>query len=236
MKRLSSLLSLVSIIIFSSCERITGEGDLRTETRSTGNFTGVETQISGNVLYMQGSEYKVELTAQQNILNVMETPIINNKLVVRFRNNVRVRSHEQITVRVTAPSISSISSSGSGNVTVLSSLTSNNLFFNLTGSGNISLPAIATSHLEATISGSGNIYLSSGSATTTHFKIMGSGNIDAQNVPSKSAITNTSGSGTIRLNVSETLDVTISGSGSVFYVGNPLINTNISGSGRVIRL
>ena len=236
MKRISFLLSIGSMIVFSSCERVIGEGDLRTETRSTGNFTGVETQISGNIYYTQGNEYKVELTAQQNILNVMETPIINNKLVVRFRNNVRVKSHEQITVRVTAPSISNINSSGSGNVTVLSPLTANNLSFSLSGSGNISLPVITTSHLEATISGSGNIYLPSGSATTTHYKISGSGNIDAQNVLSKSAITNTSGSGTIKLNASETLDVTISGSGLVFYLGNPVINTNISGSGRVIHL
>jgi hypothetical protein len=236
MKRISILLSIGSMIVFSSCERVIGEGDLRTETRSTGNFTGVETQISGNIYYTQGPEYKVELTAQQNILNVMETPIINNKLVVRFRNNVRVKSHEQITVRVTAPSISGINSSGSENVTVLSPLTSNQLSFNLSGSGNISLPDITTSHLEATISGSGNIYVSSGSATTSHFKISGSGNIDAQNIQSKSAITNTSGSGTIKLNTSETLDVTISGSGSVFYLGNPVINTNISGSGRVIHL
>jgi hypothetical protein len=236
MKRISVLFSLASVITFSSCEKINGEGDLRTETISTGNFTGLETQISGNVYYTQGPDYKVELTAQQNILNVMETPIINNKLVVRFRNNVRVKSHEQITVRITAPSIFSISSSGSRNVTVLSPLTANNLSFNLSGSGDISLPAITTSHLEATISGSGNIYIASGSAATTNFKISGSGNIDAQNVPSKSAITNTSGSGTIKLNASETLDVTISGSGSVFYLGNPVINTNISGSGRVIHL
>jgi hypothetical protein len=236
MKRISILFSLLVIMFFTSCERIVGEGDLRTETRSTGNFSGVETQISGNIYYTQGNEYKVELTAQQNILNIMETPIINNKLIVRFRNNVRVKSHEQITVRVTAPSISSVNSSGSGNVTVLSPLTANNLSFSLSGSGNISLPVITTSHLEATISGSGNVYLSSGSATTTHFKISGSGNIDAQNIQSKSSITNTSGSGTIKLNASETLDVTISGSGSVFYIGNPVINTNISGSGRVIHL
>lgn len=236
MKRINILLSIASMIIFSSCERITGEGELRTETRGTGNFTGVEAQISGNIYYTQGSEYKVELTAQQNILNVMETPIINNKLVVRFRNNVRVKSHEQITVRVTAPSITGISSSGSGNVTVLSPLIANNLAFNLSGSGNINLAGITTSHLEAIISGSGNIYVSSGSATTTHFKISGSGNIEAENVQAKSALTNTSGSGTIKLNASETLDVTISGSGSVFYTGNPVINTNISGSGRVIHL
>jgi hypothetical protein len=55
-------------------------------------------------------------------------------------------------------------------------------------------------------------------------------------VAAKSAITNTSGSGTIKLNASETLDVTIAGSGSVFYCGTPIIKTNISGSGRVINL
>ena len=176
----------------------------------------------------------MELTAQQNILNVIETPIINNKLVVRFRNNVRVKAHEQITIRVTAPSVSSISSSGSGNVTVASPLNSHNLSFNLSGSGSMLLPAVIASHLEATISGSGNIYINGGTATTESFRISGSGNIEAKHVQAKSAITNTTGSGTIKLNASETLDVTISGSGSVYYSGNPVINTNISGSGRVM--
>jgi hypothetical protein len=236
MKKLSILFSAAFLLFFTSCEKVIGEGDLRTETRTTGSFSGMEVQISGNVFYIQGNEYKVELTAQQNILNVIETPIINNKLVVRFKNDVRVRSHEQITVRVTAPSISGIALSGSGNVTVSSPLVSNELSFNISGSGNMMLPTITTSHLEATISGSGNISIVGGTANTETLKISGSGGIDARNVLAKSATTTTSGSGTIHLNVSETLNATISGSGSVYYSGNPIINTNISGSGRVIHL
>src|SRR5215204_943365 len=119
MKNLSSLFSASLLLFFSSCERVTGEGELTTETRTTANFAGIEAEVSGNVFYTEGPENKIELTAQQNILNVIETPIINNKLVIRFKNNVRVREHELITVRVTAPSISSINSSGSGNVTVV---------------------------------------------------------------------------------------------------------------------
>ena len=235
MKKLS-ILSGAILLLFSSCDKINGEGDLRTETRTLGNFTGIETKVSGNVFYTQGQENKVELTAQQNILNVIETPIINNKLVIRFKDWVTVKDHELITIRVTSPSISSIHSSGSGNVSVSSPLTANNLTFGISGSGNMSLPGITASHLEASISGSGNILIDGGITNTEKLKITGSGNIDAQNVAAKSAITTTSGSGNIKLNTSENLDVTISGSGSVFYLGNPIINTSISGSGKVIHL
>ncbi len=234
MKKLSILFSAAMILFLSACEKINGEGDLRTETRSTGNFSGLDIRISGNISYVQGNEYKIELTAQQNVLNVIETPIINNKVAIRFKNDVRVRSHEPITVTVTAPSISSIGLSGSGNVAILSPITGDALNFELSGSGNLSLPSVNTTQLKATISGSGNISIVNGSTITQSFRIIGSGNLEAQNVAAKSAITHTSGSGTIKLNASETLDVTISGSGSVFYSGTPIINTNISGSGRVI--
>lgn len=234
MKKLSVLLGLASMIIFTSCEKVIGEGALVTETRTTRSFDGIESQVSANVVYAQGTDYKVELTAQQNILNVMETPISGNTLVVKFKNNVRVKKHEQITIKVTAPSVSSINSSGSGNVSVLSPLTGNDLSFRLSGSGNIDLPTITCNNLETSISGSGNISIAGGTANTEHFKISGSGDIDARNVLSKSATTNTSGSGTIRLSASERLDVTISGSGSVYYWGTPIVSTNVSGSGRVI--
>jgi Putative auto-transporter adhesin, head GIN domain len=234
MKKLNLLLFLAFLSFFTSCEKVIGEGPLVTETRTTGSFTGIESEVSGDVFYIQGSTYKVELTAQQNILNVIETPIVNNKLVVRFKNNVRVKSHEQITIKVTAPSITSIGASGSGNVTVAGPLTGNDLSFHLSGSGNITLPVITCSHLETTLSGSGNISVAGGTATAETLKISGSGNIDAPGVLSKSASTSTSGSGTIRLSASETLDITITGSGSVYYSGNPVVTTSITGSGRVI--
>jgi hypothetical protein len=234
MKRLSILFLVVSTICFTSCRKVIGEGGLVSETRSTGNFDGVESQVSANITYVQGASYGVELSAQQNILDVMETPVLNNKLVVRFKNNVRVKSHEQITVNVTAPSISNITSSGSGNVSVLSPLTAPGLVFKLSGSGNVYLPVVTCDYLESNISGSGDIYITGGTANSEHLKISGSGHIDAQNVLAKAVTTTTSGSGSIKVTAAELLDVTISGSGSVYYWGKPLVSTHISGSGRVI--
>lgn len=234
MKKLSVLLGMASVIIFTSCEKVVGEGVLVNETRTTGAFNGIESEISGNVIYVQGSDYKVELTAQQNVLNVMETPVLSNKLVVRFKNNVRVKKHEQITIKVTAPSISSIGLSGSGNVSVLNPLSGSDLAFRLSGSGDMSLPMISCNYLETSISGSGSISISGGTVNAENFKISGSGDIDARNVLAKTASINTSGSGTLRVTASEKLDVKISGSGSVYYWGTPIVSTDISGSGRVI--
>jgi len=234
MKKISVLLGMASMIVFTSCEKVVGEGILVSETRTTAPFNGIESEISGNVIYTQGNDYKVELTAQQNILNVMETPVLSGQLVVRFKNNVRVKSHEQITIKVTAPTITGIGLSGSGNVSVLSPLTGGNFSFRLSGSGDMSLPTITCNNLETNISGSGSITIVGGTATTENFKISGSGDIDARNVLAKIVSTTTSGSGTLRLAASEKLDVKISGSGSVYYWGTPIVSTDISGSGRVI--
>jgi len=234
MKKISVLLGMASMIVFTSCEKVVGEGILVSETRTTAPFNGIESEISGNVIYTQGNDYKVELTAQQNILNVMETPVLSGQLVVRFKNNVRVKSHEQITIKVTAPTITGIGLSGSGNVSVLSPLTGGNFSFRLSGSGDMSLPTITCNNLETNISGSGSITIAGGTATTENFKISGSGDIDARNVLAKIVSTTTSGSGTLRLAASEKLDVKISGSGSVYYWGTPIVSTDISGSGRII--
>jgi hypothetical protein len=234
MKKLSVFSTVILILFFTSCKKVIGEGALVTETRTTANFDAVESQISGNITFVQSPDFKVEITAQQNILDVMETPVINNRLVVRFRNNVRVKSHEQITTIVKAPSISSITSSGSGDVNVLGPLNGNSLVFKLNGSGNIYLPVVTCNYLETTTSGSGDISIAGGTAETEHLKISGSGNINAQNVLAKSATTTISGSGSIKVSASETLNATISGSGSVYYWGRPVVSTSISGSGRVI--
>lgn len=233
--KITYVLSVLFILFLTSCEKVIGEGALTTETRSTADFTGIESEISGNIYYTQGADHKVELTAQQNILNVIETPVLGDRLVVRFKKFVRVRAHEQITIRITAPSLNSIGSSGAGNITVLSPLNSSQLSFRLSGSGNMQLPSVQCSQMEANLSGSGNISISSGVATSELLRISGSGGIDARHVVSKSVTTHTSGSGTMWVQATDNLDVNISGSGSVYYWGNPGVTTSISGSGRVVR-
>ncbi|HEV8505912.1 MAG TPA: head GIN domain-containing protein [Chitinophagaceae bacterium] len=229
------VLLAAGILIFPSCEKVVGEGPLVTQTRNVGNFSGVSSEMSGKVNFAIAPEYKVEITAQQNILDVLNTNVVNGVLHIDFKDNVRVKQHEDLLINITAPYADYFRLSGSGNMNVQGNITANNLKVTLSGSGDIAVQnAVIADKIDADISGSGNINVANGSAVNEDVDISGSGKVEMPGVSAESAVTHTSGSGDVKLAVSKNLDAHITGSGSVYYHGNPIISTHISGSGRVI--
>ena len=236
MKHLHLLLISAAAIMMTSCykDRITGEGPLVTETRAHSNFSGIDLRISGDVYFNQDTVYKVEVEAQENILDVMETYVSNNKLVIKFKNDVRVKDHEPVRIMISGPSVKELKISGSGNITTTGAINPSGMEMDIDGSGNIHMTELNTGFLDADISGSGNITVDAGTATEEKLRISGSGNINLGDIAASKATATTSGSGDMRVNAAQTLNVTISGSGNVYYKGNPVINTSISGSGKVL--
>jgi len=233
MKNLSLAL-LGMIMLLASCDKVNGDGPVVTETRNIVNFHGVDLRVSADVYFEPSASYKVEISAQQNVLDVMDTYVSNGNLVIRFENDVRVKSHEQITIRVWAPTADHFKISGSGSISATGVLSPANMELDISGSGNINIVELNTANIDVDISGSGDIKVNSGTATHEKIQISGSGDVDFGNIAASSANTQTSGSGDIRLHASQNLMVKISGSGSVYYKGNPVINTSISGSGKLI--
>lgn len=232
-----SLMLVVSValsILFSSCEKITGEGPVVTQDRAVQNFKAVSAGVSGRIYYTVSPTYKLEITAQQNILDILETFVSNGELIIKFRNGVNVHHHEEIVVRISGPSPEGITLSGSASFDLAGTVTGDQLDLQVNGSGNITSERVAvTDRLEATITGSGNITINDGTAKTTKTKISGSGNIQLSGVAAQDAETEISGSGNIRLKAAQNLNARISGSGSVYYLGTPQVSTQISGSGSV---
>jgi hypothetical protein len=186
------------------------------------------------VYYKQDAQYKVELKAQQNILDILESYVSNNKLVLRFENDKYVKSHDPIVVTIHAPTINSMEVSGSGTVQSTGNVQAATMDLKVSGSGNIIVEQLQTTPLEARISGSGRISVNGGTAMTLDLKISGSGRIDVGDLVAGSATATVSGSGDMWLQVNNSLDANISGSGNIFYRGNPTnISTSISGSGKV---
>jgi len=235
MKHLSLLL-VAAAMIMTSCykDRITGEGPVVTETRTHNNYSGIDLRIAGDVYFKQDTVYKVVVEAQQNILDVLETSVSDNKLVIKFDNDVRVKDYEPVKITVSGPSVKELKISGSGNITTTGPINPTSMEMDIDGSGNIHMTELSTGLLDADISGSGNISVDAGTASEEKLRISGSGNISLGDVTAVKATSNTSGSGDIRVNAGQQLNVTISGSGNVYYKGNPVINTSISGSGKVL--
>jgi hypothetical protein len=232
MKNLWIAVGILGLFI-TSCRKISGEGPVVTETRDVSGFTGIDLRMSGDVIVKQDSVYKVEASAQQNILDHLEIYKSNDKLVVKLKDNVSITSHEQVTVTVSTPVCNDLRLSGSGTIST-DALTPAELDVDVSGSGNIVLLKLTATKLDATVSGSGSILVQNGTLTEEALKISGSGKIDLTHVAAAKATTKTTGSGDMWINLTENLDATITGSGSVYYKGNPVVDTHITGSGKVV--
>ena len=228
------LAAAAALLTSSSCKKVIGEGDLQTETRNITDFSGVSASIGGKIYYKIDPVYKVEITAQRNILDVIQATKSNGHLLLKIKDGVRVKSHEEITVNISAPTADYLHLSGTGDLAVMGNINSVNLDMAISGTGNITASSVTiTDKIKAEISGSGDINVQAGTAKNEDLRISGDGKLFMDGVTVEKATTTISGSGDIQINVSQTLDATISGSGSVYYRGHPLISTNISGSGKV---
>lgn len=256
MKKLLSLCFLsATLLFFGSCQRINGEGPLVTETITISGFTGIDMAVPGTLHFIPDSVYSVQIQAQQNILDAIETPMVNQSLEIRLKRYVHLHSFEPITVTIHAPNISALAISGSANIYVDKPFQGNSLQLSIAGSGNIHTGSILMqknigisvsgsgsvfmtqlqcNSLQSSISGSADIAAANGSVENENIQISGSGNVDYSQIMGQNITIQSSGSGTVKVNAGQTLNVHISGSGNIYYSGNPTISVSISGSGKLI--
>jgi hypothetical protein len=233
-KTISVLLAGISMLFFASCEKVVGEGPVVTQTRNVSNFTRISVSIPGKVNYKIDPVYKVEIQAQQNILDIIQTNMDGQELIIKIKDSKRVKEHEDIIVTISAPVATFVNLSGSAEFNLTGNLTGTDFGMRISGSGNINVQQAAiTNKLSGTISGSGNINVQSGTAKIEDLKISGSGKIELRTIVAERADIDISGSGDTWVNLTQHLDAKISGSGSIYYKGNPTIDTHVSGSGSV---
>ncbi|MFH1160938.1 MAG: head GIN domain-containing protein [bacterium] len=229
---------IFGLLGIASCEKIKGKGEVISQIRTVTGYAGINLAIDGEVFFTTDSVYYLEIQAQQNILDVLQTVVegSGNTLVIQYKHGVHIGSHEPIKIFIAAPNINQMAINGSGDIFVTNPMLSNFLETTISGSGNISISQLEVNEFQATVSGSGNIETTMGAVNYQQLTISGSGNIDQVGVESDTTFANISGSGNISVWVNKLLDATISGSGSVMYKGNPVINSHISGSGTIIKI
>src|SRR4030095_15875225 len=157
------LAAAAALLTSSSCKKVIGEGDLQTETRNITDFSGVSASIGGKIYYKIDPVYKVEITAQRNILDVIQATKINGHLLVKVKDGVRIKSNEEITVFITAPTADYFHLSGTGDLMVTGNISATGLDMSISGTGNLTVPSVSIGDkIKAAISGSGNINILAG--------------------------------------------------------------------------
>jgi len=233
-KLLLALVALVGIASVSVAQdHVTGNGKMVTQKRSVSSFDAVNVSGGMQVLVKQAATISVQVEADENLQEYIETEVSGNKLTIRYRNKVSIHGGK-VKVYITVPTLNGASISGSGSMSSESEIPSSGEFkAAISGSGNIRMQTGAR-NVEARISGSGNIELG-GNANDVDVVISGSGSFKGYNLKSKDVSVTISGSGNVETNVDGPLDAKISGSGSVYYKGNAAISLKSSGSGKVKR-
>lgn len=213
-------------------EKVKGNGNVTTITRSTGDYDGVNVGGFFDVILVKGKEGKVTVKGEENLMKYIVTEVKRGDLHIKVKKGVNIRTTKRLTVTVPIQSIDQVSLEGSGNIRGELLLKADSFGVSLGGSGNITLEVDATS-VKSSIGGSGNIKLS-GDANSFKGSIAGSGSIKAYELQVNTVKATIAGSGDIRISVKDEIKSTIAGSGSIYYKGNPpKINTKSVGSGSV---
>jgi hypothetical protein len=234
MKKLSILVA--ASILTGSCHVIngtglTGNGNIRTEKRNTGNFNAVKSSASIDIEITAGDAYSVSVEDDDNILQYIVTEVHNGTLTIDYKDGYSI-NEDHAKVYVTAPSLDKLSISGSGDITTQGTLkNSQQIEMNVSGSGNIKAQVDAPA-INLSVSGSGDIGLGGRTKDFT-CNISGSGDVNCGGLESENVTVKVVGSGNAHVFASVHLSATIVGSGDVYYRGNPPspeIHTTGSGS------
>lgn len=221
MKKISFFL-ILSILLCLSCIHndndfphdnncLTGLGTIDSETRIVGDFHSISSTIVADILLTQGPLEDIIIEAQQNILQVLKTEVVNGEL--RLSTNQCVDILQRIKVYITIPDIKNLTLTGVGDIIAQND-------FDLT-------------ELDVVLTGVGDIILK-GTANEFNILLTGVGNVKAFLLNTDICDVALTGVGDVEVFVNDDLDVTLTGVGKVYYKGLPSITANITGAGSIV--
>jgi hypothetical protein len=221
MKKLTNTLQVSFVILltilFASCSTdkyIKGSKKIVTQEKTLGSFSRITNPSSIDTIINYGSEAKVIVSADNNVIEFISLNVIDNTLFVDLKD-IDAHNNVNMKITITIPTIRAITNEGSSDITCSG-------FSNLTD-------------LSIINKGSGDIELS-GKSVNLDISNKGSGDIKASNLEANNCNISNTGSGDSEVFCSSLLDTYITGSGDVFYKGQARVGKSISsGSGKVLK-
>jgi Putative auto-transporter adhesin, head GIN domain len=236
MKRLF-FLTILFPALFTSCrymggERIRGNGNIKTESRTTGQFSSVDVSSNIDVYVKQDSVAAVKIETDENLLEYMQITVDGGTLKIREEKGYNLRPSKSIKVFVSGPSFKHFEVSGACDIYTENNITSTDpITINLSGACNVKMD-LKTPKINVDLSGAGTITLK---GETKDFIVDGSGSTDVKcfDLMTENADIEMSGAGDAEVFASVKLDVHVSGAADVKYKGNATVNQSVSGAGSV---
>ncbi|MCB0446650.1 MAG: DUF2807 domain-containing protein [Gelidibacter sp.] len=235
MKKLFVLVATLLVVVTTQAQKkIKGNGKMTTITRTTSDYDGVKCAGSFDYILVSGTEGKITIEGEENLLEYIVTEVKDGNLIVKTEDRINLRTSYNKTIKITIPfqDINSVSLAGSGDLWNEDKITSTNLKVALAGSGDLKLTVDASS-IDASLAGSGDLTLK-GNTNSLEASVAGSGDFHGFDLQTNHTIVSVAGSGDATVVSNESLKARVSGSGDIKYKGNPKTeDTKVAGSGKI---
>ena len=233
-------LGILITILFAGCRynndiKIHGNGELTTEKRNVQTFSEIDSRIAGDIYITQDQEQSLVVEAQENILDILITKVVGDRLVIEYsRDNVE---HDGINIYISMENIDKIILSGVSYIEFENDIYTDALDIEITGVCDMVLSSVHTKEVYVSFTGAGEIYVAGPEiAEYMDINITGVGTIDAFEFPVESVEIINTGTGVCKVYAIDKMDVINSGVGNVYYKGNPSKSFSNTGLGSIIHV
>jgi len=121
-RRTKLLIALVlATLVIMACSlgnfrAVRGSGEVVEESRTVSGVTGVELATIGNLTIEVGDTESLRIEAEDNLMEYIETEVLNGNLRINTRNNINLRNTRPVNYYLTVTSLEAIKISSSGDI------------------------------------------------------------------------------------------------------------------------
>ncbi|MEM9950097.1 MAG: head GIN domain-containing protein [Chloroflexota bacterium] len=184
--------------------------DTNTITRDLHNFTRIDLRGAGHIHLAQDADFSFDITAENHILDLIETFVEDDTLVIRFvEGTKRVQTDKKIEYHITMPVIGGVKISGGGSLQC-ERIAGKSFKLNLPGGSTVTIGSIAVADFVLGVQGGSKVTMDSVQTGTATMNIPGSLNMTLGELNADQL--NMTVQGTANINIagrviSQTLDV-----------------------------
>jgi Putative auto-transporter adhesin, head GIN domain len=225
MRTLTGLISAALLVCTTACSdgspspstpsgAITvGSGRFVTEVRPVEGLNSIAVSGAGHAIVARGDVESLEVTAEDNILPLVDTRVVNGRLMLGMLPGSGSTSSHGITYRIVVRDLREIVGSGSSQ---------------------IDLPGIVARQLLVFLSGASTL-TASGSIERLEITLSGASRCRVPELSARAVVATLSGASVAFVRVSDSLVVTASGASVLEYLGNPTVQAHTSSEAIVRR-
>jgi len=221
---------ILALTAFSGKAQVEGNGNVVKVERKVSGFKAVAVSNGINLLVSQGSEEKVVVEAEENLIQYIRTEVSDETLRIGIHgNNGSFNSHKKINVYVTAKELNALEANSGSRLKSENRIKTGNLKIS-SSSGSSIIVEVACVNLDASASSGSSGIISGSAATLTAEGSSGSSLVASELVAEKGNISASSGS-VVVVHITKEIKADASSGGRIVVSGNPAIKDTDSSSG-----